>query len=96
MDSTKSYQDEGFVSSYRVKKSAKKRSGVNSWYYLGLAGEIGFTIAIPIAGGAVLGWYIDQRLHSYPRYTIILLFVGIVLSVINFVFIITAILKGKK
>lgn len=96
MDPTKSNQDEGFLSPYRVKKSGRKKSAVNSWYYFGLAGEIGFTVAIPIAGGAIVGSYIDGRLHSYPNCTIIFLFVGIALSIINFIVIVKSILKKNN
>lgn len=93
MESIKSHQEEGIPVPYQEKKSAKTKRTVNSWYYFGLAGEIGFGIALPIAGGAILGSYIDRQLSSYPRYTIILLFAGIVLSMINFVVIIRTILK---
>lgn len=93
MESIKSYQKEGVPVLYQQKKSVKTKRPVNSWYYFGLAGQIGFAIALPIAGGAILGSYIDRQSGSYPTYTMTLLLVGIVLSMINFVFIIRAILK---
>lgn len=93
MESIKSHQEEGVPVPYQQKKSAKTKGTVNSWYYFGLAGQIGFAIALPIAGGAILGSYIDRQSGSYPTYTITLLFVGIVLSMINFVVTIRTILK---
>lgn len=69
---------------------------VNSWYYFGLSGQVGFAIALPIAGGALIGSYIDGRVQTYPQYTIIFLFVGIVISMINFVATVHSILKRQK
>jgi predicted F0F1-ATPase subunit len=57
----------------------------DTWYFLGLASEIGYSIAIPIVGGALLGRYIDFTWSIYPKATLSLLFFGIVISVINFV-----------
>lgn len=38
----------------RVKQHIRK-SDVNIWMYVGLLGQVGYTVAIPIAGGAILG-----------------------------------------
>ncbi len=68
----------------RVKK--EKAGHAFSWYYyLGLVGHIGFAIAVPIAGGALLGGYIDQQWSSYPKATLSLLMVGIVLGITAFI-----------
>ena len=93
MESTKINQKEGIPVLYQQIRSVKKRNTENSWYYFGLAGQIGFAVALPIAGGAILGSYIDRKLGSYPTYTISLLFAGIVLSMINFIITIQTILK---
>ena len=52
-----------------------------SWYYFGLVGTIGYTIALPIAGGALIGSYIDHRWLLYPKATLSLIFLGVVLSI---------------
>jgi ATP synthase protein I len=96
VEAVKRNLDNGIPILYRTKKSNKAKGMVNSWYYFGLAGQIGFSIALPIAGGAVLGSYIDKRFESYPQYTIVLLFAGIILSMINFIIIVQSILKRKK
>jgi len=44
---------------------------------LGNAFGLGFSIALPIAGGAVLGFVIDNQNNSHPRWTLSLLFTGI-------------------
>lgn len=66
------------------KKAQKKRSGGQApWYYLGLIGEIGFAIAIPIAGGAIIGVVIDRAWNTTPIATLSLLFFGVVISFMN-------------
>lgn len=47
---------------------------------LGGAIGLGFSIALPIAGGAVLGYMIDQKFNSHPRWTLSLLFTGIFIA----------------
>jgi len=89
-------REEGIPVQYRTKKNAKEKGMVNSWYYFGLSGQIGLAIALPIAGGALIGSYIDERFHTYHQYTIILLFAGIVLSMINFIVTVRSILKREK
>ncbi|MDP1722921.1 MAG: AtpZ/AtpI family protein [Candidatus Gottesmanbacteria bacterium] len=66
------------------KKVQIKKSGSDApWYYLGLIGEIGFAIAVPIAGGAILGVVIDKAWGTTPKATLSLLFLGVVISFIN-------------
>jgi len=89
-------EEEGIPVPYRTRKTKEGKGFVTSWYYFGLSGQIGFAIALPIAGGAMLGSYIDDWFHTYPQYTVILLFVGILLSMVNFVFTIQSILKRQK
>ncbi len=78
----------------RKKLTSQKVSG-DSWWYLGRIGQIGFDIAIPIVGGALLGKYIDSLVGSYPKATLIFLLVGIVLSVFRFVQIIKELIRLK-
>ena len=68
----------------RVKKQTKGYA--SPWYYyLGLVGHIGFAIAIPIVGGALLGGYIDKRWSIYPKATLSLLVVGTALGITVFI-----------
>lgn len=70
-----------------VRRIKKKRAvPASSWYYyLGLVGHVGFAIAVPIAGGALLGGYIDQRWSIYPKATLSLLLAGIALGITAFI-----------
>lgn len=47
---------------------------------LNLATELGFVIAVPIAGGALLGSYLDKKLGTIPKCTLSLLFLGIIFA----------------
>jgi len=65
-------------------------------FYIGYVGQVGFVIALPIAGGAGIGSYVDSKWATYPKMTLIGLTVGIVISVINFIAVIKEIIKGAK
>ncbi|MEK7141082.1 MAG: AtpZ/AtpI family protein [Patescibacteria group bacterium] len=67
----------------RKKVQKKPLRSDEPWYYLGLIGEIGFAIAVPIAGGAMLGVVIDRAWGTTPKATLSLLFLGVVISFIN-------------
>ena len=80
----------------RVLKKRKKTQGSPWYYYLGLVGHIGFTIAVPIAGGALLGGYLDRTWVSYPKATLTLLIVGTVLGLGGFILAIKDIIKESS
>ena len=79
----------------RRKKGSDERRNISSsaWYYLGFIGEIGFTISIPIAGGAFLGSFLDRQWSTYPKATLVLLFLGILVSMVGFIKAIQEIIK---
>lgn len=66
----------------------KKKSSDLTWYYLGLVGQIGYVIALPIAGGAIIG--------SLVGGTLIGIFVGFVISVFGFIQVIQRVLQKKE
>lgn len=79
-----------------LKKREIKRTGYTSgWYYLSFIGQIGFAIAIPIAGGALVGSYLDRIWSTYPKATLSLLFLGIVISVVGFFNTVMEIIRKK-
>lgn len=47
---------------------------------LNFATQLGFVIAIPIVGGALLGSYLDQKLGTTPKCTLSLIFLGIIFA----------------
>lgn len=50
---------------------------------LSLASDLGFAVAIPIVGGALLGSYLDQKLGTLPKVTLSLVFLGLIISIFN-------------
>lgn len=48
-----------------------------------IASELGFAIAIPIAGGAYLGQILDSKLQTTPRLTLSFIFIGVFLAAAN-------------
>lgn len=45
--------------------------------------EIGFSVSLPIAAGAIIGAYLDTMLGSSPKLTLSLLFSGVFIGGIN-------------
>lgn len=68
--------------------AARKNESDGAWYYLGLVGQIGYVVAVPLAGGAILG--------SLAGNTLVGLLIGFVVSVFGFIRIIQRVLEIKK
>jgi len=56
-----------------------KKPNPSVWGSLALIGQLGFTIAIPIALGAILGNYLDGKFNTHH----ILLLLGLLLGLIS-------------
>jgi len=85
--------EQGIIVSGHKKKQQKKQ---DAWYYLGFVGQIGYSIALPIAGGALLGAYIDRTRSTYPKATLFLLLTGFILSFLAFVKTIQELIKKSN
>lgn len=79
----------------RGKARKKRLEPVTSWYYLGLIGEIGLAIALPIAGGTLMGVVIDRTWSTTPKATLSLLFLGVIVSFFNLYRTVKTIVKEK-
>ncbi|EKD64264.1 MAG: hypothetical protein ACD_51C00036G0007 [uncultured bacterium] len=55
---------------------------------LSIATELGFSISLPIAGGAFLGQLLDTKFGTTPRMTLSLIFLGVFIGGANIYFII--------
>lgn len=61
-----------------VRRHARRATSETSfWRALSVVGAVGWSIALPSAGGAVLGWYLDRLFASGVRCTLLLLFAGV-------------------
>ncbi len=47
---------------------------------LAASSQLGFTISFPIAGGVLLGVYIDKKTGHAPLFTILFLILGVIVS----------------
>ncbi len=50
---------------------------------ISMASELGFSISLPIAGGALLGQFLDNKFHTLPKMTLSLLFFGLFIGAAN-------------
>lgn len=64
----------------KVKATEKRATGSAGWEYVGLAGQIGFDIALPMVLGLVAGVKLDERWGTRPRATLVLFFLGLLMS----------------
>lgn len=78
---TLTFESDHALTEVARKEPAKRPKMKDTWLYLGLVGDMGFAIALPIAGGAFLGSYLDRKLSTYPKATLLLIVVGILISI---------------
>ncbi|ETW98247.1 MAG: hypothetical protein ETSY1_19500 [Candidatus Entotheonella factor] len=67
----------------RRKLKAKAESHRSVWFGMGMFGVVGWAVAIPTLLGVVAGLWIDQRWPSRFSWTLMLLFIGVVLGCLN-------------
>lgn len=84
----------GGLKSAKPKKDQRRRES-HTWIYLGLVGQIGYTVAVPLVAGALGGVFIDKALGTRPIFTLIGLGIGGVVSVVGFARTIRDVLKKK-
>ena len=60
----------------------RETSNASFWRSLSLLGAVGWSIALPVAGGTLLGWYLDRRFTSGVEFTLLLLFAGVICGAI--------------
>jgi ATP synthase protein I len=53
------------------------------WFWLGMVGLVGWSVAIPTIVGIALGVWIDRTWPSRYSWTLMLLFVGVVIGCVN-------------
>ncbi|MFU8794856.1 MAG: AtpZ/AtpI family protein [Dethiobacteria bacterium] len=71
----------GRKASRRLKARRNRDRGV--WFGLGLFGMVGWTIAITTLIGVVIGVWIDRTWPSSYSWTLMMLFIGLIIGCIN-------------
>lgn len=65
------------------KLRARRDASRNVWFGFGMFGVIGWSVAVPAVACIALGVWIDTRWPSRYSWTLMLLFVGVVLGCLN-------------
>ncbi len=65
----------------KIRARGEEDRGV--WFGLGMFGLVGWAIAVPTVLGILLGLWLDQHFPGKPSWTLMLLFLGVVLGCIN-------------
>ena len=65
------------------KLKAKRERHRSIWFGMGMFGMVGWAVATPTLAGVAVGFWIDQRWPSRFSWTLMLLFIGVVLGCFN-------------
>ncbi len=65
------------------KMEARKRRDRGVWFGLGMFGLVGWSVAIPTLIGLAIGIWIDSRWRGGYSWTLMGLFIGVVLGCLN-------------
>jgi ATP synthase protein I len=57
---------------------ARRRGDRGPWFWLGMFGLVGWSVAVPTLLGILAGVWLDRRLHGRISWTLTLLFIGVV------------------
>ena len=50
---------------------------------ISLATDLGFIISVPLVGGALLGSFLDNKFNTSPKFTLSLIFLGVIIALFN-------------
>lgn len=62
---------------------ARRKGEETVWFGLGMFGMVGWAVAIPTVVGVFIGIWIDMRWSSKYSWTLMLLFIGLVIGCLN-------------
>ena len=65
------------------KIKARRLRGRSLWYGLGMYGLVGWSVAIPTLIGVAIGLWIDKKWPSRFSFTLMFLFMGLVIGCLN-------------
>lgn len=76
------------VNSEDLQEKEKEKERTKFSAMMSLASELGFSISLPLVGGAVLGQFLDNKFGTAPRLTLSLIVTGLMIGFANIYFII--------
>jgi ATP synthase protein I len=65
------------------KQRARARNKESAWFGLGMFGLVGWSVAIPMLAGIMLGLWLDEHWPGRHSWTLTLLIIGIALGCLN-------------
>ncbi len=65
------------------KLKARRRAPRSVWFGLGMSGLVGWSVTIPTLIGAALGMWVDAHYPSPYSWTLMLLFIGLIIGCLN-------------
>ena len=65
------------------KLEARKRGERDAWFWLGMFGLVGWSVAIPTIAGIALGLWLDDRFPGETSWTLTFLIIGVALGCLN-------------
>lgn len=57
--------------------------------------NLGFAIALPLVGGALVGSYLDKKFGTTPKVTLVLIFLGLIIACFYLLKVIRDVLKNN-
>jgi ATP synthase protein I len=65
------------------KLKAQRGAAKGVWFGLGMSGLIGWSVTVPTLMGAALGLWVDKHYPSKFSWTLMLLFMGLIIGCLN-------------
>lgn len=65
------------------KLKAQRRGTQTVWSGLGMIGLVGWSVVVPTLAGAALGVWLDQHVPMKHSWTLMLLFIGLIIGCVN-------------
>jgi ATP synthase protein I len=65
------------------KLKARRVAPKSVWFGLGMSGLVGWSVTIPTVIGAALGIWVDKQFTSRYSWTLMLLFMGLIIGCLN-------------
>lgn len=79
-------------------KQHEEKSDTSRQFYrtVGMASELGFVLAFPLVAAILSGSWLDRKFSSYPKFTLSLLILGVIVSFCNMFAVMKEYLKKEK
>ncbi len=65
------------------KLKAKRNPAPGVWFGLGMMGLVGWSVVVPTLLGAAIGYWLDSRYEKTYSFTLMLLFIGLLIGCLN-------------